>query len=359
MPSVKRPETKAKDSLKKTAARSSPDSMTGEPMRTLPGGETVKKITEFLGDDIDRVDRILQESLQSESELIREVGEYICFTRGKKLRPIVTLLMTRCLNPDRPAPAEVAAAVELIHVATLIHDDVIDKATMRRGRASVNARWGDEVAILMADYLYARAFDLALSSLRPEVLRLLCRVTQKMCEGEMFQLRLPERTFTIRDYFHVIERKTGSLFAGCAALGCMLAGRGNEDVALASSYGNDFGIAFQITDDALDFIARDAQWGKDVGMDVSGGKQTLPFLLAMNEANENDRARMARWMENGREFDEILEMIQRYNGVERALDEARRFADRATDALASLKPVDAQSFEFLNQLPAFVLGRAY
>lgn len=330
-----------------------------DPTRTIPADETVKKITEYLGDELAQVDQILRESLQSESALIREVGEYICFTRGKKLRPIVTVLMTRCLNPERPAPVEVAAAVELIHVATLVHDDVIDKAAMRRGRPSVNARWGDEVAILMADYLYARAFDLALSSLRPEVMRLLCRITQRMCEGEMFQLRIDERNFSKRDYFHVIERKTASLFAGCSALGCMLAGRDSDDVALASAYGNSFGLAFQITDDALDFIARDEQWGKDVGMDVSGGKQTLPFLLAMAEATEDDRRHMAKWMENGKDFGDILELVQRYGGVERALDEARKYADRAAASLAALRPADPQSFEFLSQLPAYVIGRAY
>lgn len=328
-------------------------------MRTLPGSETVKKITEFLADDLARVDRILSDSLKSESSLIREVGEYICFTRGKKLRPILTVLMAKSLAPERPAPVEVAAAVELIHVATLVHDDVIDKAATRRGRPSVNARWGDEVAILMADFLYARAFDLALSSLKPEVLRLLCKVTQKMCEGEMFQLRLPDREFTVQDYFHVIERKTGSLFAACSALGCLLAGGDSEEIALASSYGNDFGMAFQITDDALDFIASDEQWGKEVGMDVSGGKQTLPFLLAMAEASEMDKLRMQKWMKNGHDFDGILELIQRYNGVERALDEARRYADRACDALASLRPADPQSSEHLASLPSYVISRAY
>jgi len=152
---------------------------------TLATEDTVKKITDFLADDLAQVDRILRETIESDSRLIREVGDFIGLSRGKKLRPIMTILTSRAFAPEATPPIEVASSLELIHVATLIHDDVIDKATTRRGMPSINAKWGDDVAILMADFLYSRAFDLALTALRPEFLRMICQVTQKMCEGEI------------------------------------------------------------------------------------------------------------------------------------------------------------------------------
>lgn len=319
----------------------------------------MKKIAESLSSELAGVDAILCETLDSESSLIREVGDYVSFTRGKKLRPMLNLLMAKSMGPRRRAPIEVAAALELIHVATLLHDDVIDRATVRRGKPSVNARWGDAVAILMADYLYARAFDLALSSLRPEVMRVFTRVTQKMCEGEMFQIESRERALSMKEYLHVIQRKTGSLFSACTSLGMLLAGGSDEDISNAGAFGFDFGIAFQITDDALDFAAHDQQWGKNIGMDVSSGQQTLPLILALGEASEQDRRSIETWMQNGRDFHEIFETIQRYNGVERALEHAHRYAEQASSTLELLKPADLETFESLAALPEYVIGRAY
>ncbi len=321
--------------------------------------DAVKSIAEFMAPAVRRVDEILCQSLDSESDLIREVGDYIAFTRGKKLRPMLAMLMTKTLAPDAPAPVEVAAAIELIHVATLVHDDVIDKASMRRGRASVNAKWGDEVAILMADYLYAHAFDLALTSLKPEVMRVLCGVTKRMCEGEMFQLRLDKREFTLEDYYHVIERKTGSLFAASASLGALLAGGSPDQILAARGFGNDFGMAFQITDDALDYVAHDQQWGKDIGMDASGGKQTLPLLLALAEATPEDRAFIEGWTRNGHGLDDIVKMIDRYQGVERAMVKARGYAKRANESLQAMGHVDSPGFEQLASLAPYVVSRAY
>lgn len=333
--------------------------MSSNPPKTIAGDDIVNKITEFMADEMAAVDRILCESLDTESELIQEVGEYIAFTRGKKLRPMMTLLMSKALAPDRPAPTEVAASLELIHVATLLHDDVIDKATMRRGRRSVNARWGDDVAILMADFLYARAFDLALSSLRPEVMRLLCKVTQRMCEGEMLQIKLRDQLTTTREYLDVVQRKTSSLFAACTALGCSLAGRSEEETARASSFGYHFGTAFQISDDVLDFVAHGEDWGKDIGMDVSSGKHTLPVMLALEDASDEDRTFMESWLQNGRDFNLILETIQNYHGLDRALDKAREFADLATEKLQTLEAADAETMDHLGTLPAYVVNRAY
>ncbi len=326
---------------------------------TESGQDTVKIITEFLAPELAQVQQILSETLDSESRLIREVGHFIGLARGKKLRPMITLLTARALAPAIAAPIGVATSLELIHVATLIHDDVIDKAATRRGQPSVNARWGDDVAILMADFLYARAFDLALGSLRPECLKLICNVTQRMCEGEMFQIELREQELTPEDYMLIVERKTGQLFHACAALGAMVAGRSEAEIRAVGEYGRAFGIAFQITDDTLDYIARDERWGKEIGMDVSGGKQTLPLLLALAEASAEDRANIHKHMNNGRDFNAIMETIQRYSGVDRSVEQAREFAQRAADHLNAVRPGDALAFQYLQSLPQYVLGRLY
>lgn len=322
--------------------------------------DLVKRITDFLEEDLASVRAILRGTLDSDSRLIREVGEYISLSQGKMLRPTVVLLVARALAPERPLPHGIAAAMELIHVATLVHDDVIDRAETRRGRPSVNARWGDDVAILMADYLYAHAFDLALAALDPGVMRVVTRVTRMMCEGEMFQIEWRDRELGPEDYFRVVERKTGRLFSACAALGAMHARRPEREVAAAADFGLDFGVAFQITDDTLDFTATDERWGKDTGMDASGCRQTLPILLAMSAAAEAGRA---EYTENGngsgRRVENVSELVRRWNGVERAHEHAQRFCDRAAERLGELSPADPAAFDLLRELPAYLVGRMY
>lgn len=321
--------------------------------------DLVKNVTDFLSVEMTQVQRLLEETLQSDSRLIREVGQYVSLTHGKKLRPLITLLMARMFAPDKPSPVHVGAAVELIHVATLIHDDVIDKAKLRRGRPSVNARWGDDVAILMADYLYARAFDLALQTLSPAVMRVITQVTQKMCEGEMFQIEWRDRPLTAEDYFRVVERKTGQLFSACAALGAMAAGRREADINAARGFGMDFGVAFQITDDTLDYLATDERWGKDIGMDVSGCKQTLPLLMALDGADPEERRRVQALRAGGADFKSLLDFVRARGGVERALEHARGFAQRGLDRLSALNPADPAAFEYLSALPGYVVGRLF
>lgn len=333
--------------------------MTTNPAIVSNATDTVKIITSYLAPELGEVQRLLRETIDSESSTICEVGEFLGLTTGKKLRPAMNLLFARAFAPQKPAPVEIATALELIHVATLIHDDVIDRADTRRGRASVNAKWGDDVAILMADFLYARAFDLALTSLRPEFLKLICGVTQRMCEGEMFQIEMRDRAMTPEDYLHVVERKTGQLFSACAALGAMTSGRGDDEIRAASEYGRAFGIAFQITDDTLDFVASDDRWGKEIGMDVSGGKQTLPLLLAMAEAEDADRQELSKHWNNGRNIESIVNIVQRLNGVDRSIEYARNFTQRAIDQLDRLKFTDDEAAGHLAALPEFVLQRVY
>lgn len=321
--------------------------------------DVVKKITNYLADDLAEVGRILRETIATDSEIIQEVGDYLAITPGKKLRPMLTLLVSKAIAPDRPAPLELAASLELIHAATLIHDDVIDEAETRRGKPSVNAKWGDDVAILMADFLYAGSFNLALSTVEPTVLRSICQVSQRMCEGEMLQIKLRNKTYTTEEYLEIVGRKTASLFSACTALGAHISGADIETVDAARSFGYDFGIAFQITDDILDFTADPDQFGKEIGMDLLGGKQTLPFLLALDGATPQDRSHLERWLTNGRNIDGVLETVERYDGIQRSIEIAREYADRAQQALDRLPVRDTESYDCLASLSPYVLSRTY
>lgn len=291
--------------------------------------------SDSLKKDLLLVDDLISSVHDSESRLIREVGEYLELGRGKKLRPALAILAARACGKSEGDSDVVAVAscVELFHVATLLHDDVIDEARNRRGRPSVNAKWSNSVAILMADYLYASAFDLSLSSMQPEILRLLCQVSQRMCEGEMYQIEKEGQVLTREDYFKIIEHKTARLFSACAGVGAMVANGDGDAVARLSEFGFLFGVAFQITDDTLDYTAADRNWGKPVGGDIAGGKQTLPLIHTLEVASPDDRSALLGMMNNGRDFQGVLSHIEKYNGLDHAREVARDYASRATQSL--------------------------
>ena len=321
--------------------------------------DTIQEISQHLAEELRGVETILQEVVNSESPLIREVGEYICLANGKKLRPMVNVLAARAFGPTGEVSLHLASAMELVHVATLLHDDVIDKAAMRRGKPSVNARWGDDVAILMADYLYASAFDLALEHLEPEPLKLICQVTRRMCEGEMFQIEKRGQWLTAEDYLHLITCKTGYLFSACAALGGSKAGLEPEPMASLAAFGLDFGLAFQITDDALDYTADDDQWGKGVGQDLAAGKQTLPLILTLEDAGEDERGQIETILSQGRDPGPIHESMRRSRAFDRSLEIAREYALQSVGHLEGLEVYDRAAHEFLMSLPEYVLDRKY
>ena len=319
----------------------------------------------YITDDLARVDQQFDEILRSNNSLIADVGAYIRCSPGKKLRPILTLLSAKVFHQASPTQQSephhhaisIAAAIELIHTATLLHDDVIDKASLRRGRPSVNARWGDDVAFLMADYLFSRAFDLVISTLQPEALRILTRVTSKMCEGEMFQIQKRNSFLSQRDYLQIIQNKTAHLFSACAGLGSLVARAQHHDVARMSAFGLNFGMAFQIVDDTLDFIAEGKQWGKAVGNDLAEGKQTLPLIYALRVASPADRDELTRCFNDGRDFSTILRYINKYNAIPYTLSIAESYSTRARNALRPLP--SSISITFLHRLSDFIIHRSY
>lgn len=320
-------------------------------------GNLIEELSDYLAQDLAAVDGYIGSILESDTALVREVGGYVRSTQGKRLRPMLTVLTARACGYRGTDHCKVATALELVHTATLLHDDVIDKAPLRRGLPTVNAKWGDDVAILIADYLYANAFKLAMESLPPAVLSLVCQVTAQMCEGEMFQIEKRDALLTRDDYLRIVRNKTAYLFSACAGLGAALAGIEGEKAQRLALFGLNFGIAFQITDDTLDMVAPDEDLGKLHGTDIRNGKQTLPLIHALEAADPADREDLWACWNNGRDPERIMRHVNKYRGVEKALEEARAFAALAKSQLDWLPP--SRDAEFCLRLSDYVVQRSF
>lgn len=304
-------------------------------------------------DDLALVRSHIDSVFAVEGSLMQEVADYVRGLRGKMLRPAMVALSARAFGYDgfEGGHAHLGAAVELFHVATLLHDDVIDKAELRRGKPTVNARWGDDVAILFADYLYASSFNHALAVLDPEVVQVLTRTTQMMTEGEMYQIEMRGDWLSVTDYFSIIRSKTAYLFSACCGLGAMVAQQDQAVVKRLFDFGLNFGMAFQITDDALDYEAQGDAWGKRVGADLAEGKQTLPLLHTLQSASAEDRQALVAVLNNGRDFDTVHGYVKRYGGIDFSLEKASEFTRTAMDALE-----DFSGNQYIDELKALAEG---
>lgn len=317
----------------------------------------IEQLKSHLKSELEQVEAEILQAIRSGNSLIREVGNYIFATPGKRLRPIITMLSSQ-LFPARPkAITKMAAAMELVHTATLLHDDVIDKAELRRGRPTVNAKWGQEVAILMADYLYSYVFNEVVKEFPPLALSLLTRTTSKMCEGEMFQIQKRNQYLSEPDYLKIIRRKTAYLFSACGALGSLTTNAQPSQIGLLANYGLNFGMAFQITDDTLDFLPPDEKWGKAIANDINEGKQTLPFIYTLQAASDEDRQLMAQFFSDGRNLQSIVGIIKKYQGFDYSLNRASHYAEEAEKNLNSF-PASTPK-QLLTDLSRYIVTRTF
>ncbi len=324
--------------------------------------ETASNLTEnisaHLGADLAAVESHLAEVLKNaRTPLTDEVGAYLRQTAGKRIRPILTLLAHRTAGGEGLGAVPVATAMECVHVASLLHDDVIDQAPLRRGDETVSHRYGSDVAILMGNYLYSHAFQLLLSTADPRPLQILTRATARMCEGEMFQIQIGSRVIGQKDHLRIITDKTAHLIAACTGLGAIVAGADDDAIEALSHCGLELGKAYQIVDDALDYAGADGDWGKVPGTDLREGKWTLPLICAHATASEADRAALLDIWHNGRELSAILEIIGRCGAIEQCFALAREHAHRATEHLDALPPSTA--LDLLRAIPEFVLTRTH
>lgn len=292
----------------------------------------------LVADDLARVNAEILARMQSEVPLIPRIARHIIEGGGKRIRPMLTLAAANMCGYQGTDHALLAACVEFIHTATLLHDDVIDESGQRRGKPTANAVFGNQAAVLVGDFLFARAFQLMVTPGSLEILRILSNASAVICEGEVLQLTTVGNVDTSEEtYLRVIEAKTAALFGAACRVGALLAGHDGEDADALEAYGHHLGIAFQLVDDALDYSPADAKLGKDVGDDFKEGKLTLPVILAHLAGDETERGFWQRTVGRREQTDsdliEAQRLMQRHGTIAATLARAEREGQRAIAAL--------------------------
>ena len=293
-----------------------------------------------------QVDVVIRERLASRVALIDQISRYIVGAGGKRIRPRLVLLFTQALGFDGPERYELAAIIEFIHTATLLHDDVVDESSLRRGRATSNAIFGNAASVLVGDFLYSRAFQMMVTVNRMRVLDVLADATNVIAEGEVLQLmNMHDPDLAVDEYLRVIRYKTAKLFEASARLGAVLAGAETALEESCADYGRSLGTAFQLVDDLLDYDGSSDALGKNVGDDLREGKPTLPLLIAMARGTEPERELIRDAIKHGElhRLDEILAIVRRTGALDATRDAARGEADKARAAIAALPPSDART----------------
>lgn len=294
---------------------------------------------ELMAPEMAEVDGLIRRRLASEVALINQISHYIVSAGGKRLRPMLVLLFARALGFEGRERYELAATVEFIHTATLLHDDVVDESQLRRGRDTANARFGNAASVLVGDFLYSRAFQMMVSVNRMRVLEVLADATNVIAEGEVLQLmNMRDPDLAVEDYLRVIRFKTAKLFEASARLGALLAGAEPAVEAACADYGRALGTAFQLVDDLLDYEGATAALGKNVGDDLREGKPTLPMLIAMSRGTPAQREILRGAIEHGQieRLDEVIDIVRETGALTATRDAARAEVDQARRSLAWL-----------------------
>jgi octaprenyl-diphosphate synthase len=299
---------------------------------------SAKEVFDLVKDDLVLVEKEISRESVASVDAITAIGQYLQEAGGKRLRPSLLLLSAKLIGDGGESAVRLGAVVEMIHAATLVHDDVIDAAQTRRGRPSTNAQWGNHTCVLAGDWLYMQAFHIALRERNFHVLDLLIGLTQMMVEGELLQLdRIGRIDVTEADCMELVDRKTACLFSVCAKLGALVAGADSQTEEKLGEYAWNLGMAFQLVDDVLDFTAREKTLGKPVGGDLREGKVTLPLVYALERAQAEER-RMIERVVADRHYEnvplrQIMALIDKYQGIERVRERAQAFTDKARQVI--------------------------
>ncbi len=317
-------------------------------------------IKALVSGDMNAVNQLIQQSLYSEVALINQLGHYIVNSGGKRLRPVLLLLVARHFGYTGDQHINLAAVIEFIHTATLLHDDVVDSSMLRRGQATANQRWGNEASVLVGDFVYSRAFQMMVKTDSMQVLKILSDTTNIIAEGEVQQLlnrHDPETTKA--SYLEVIRHKTAKLFEAAGRLAAVICERPAAEEEAMASYGRHLGTAFQLIDDALDYNASSETLGKNVGDDLAEGKPTLPLLYAMWHGDEEQSKIIEDAISNGGlgNIEAILQAIESTGAIEYTSRLAHEEADRAIAAIEGMQP--SIYLEAMRNLARFAVERDY
>jgi octaprenyl-diphosphate synthase len=326
---------------------------------SMPAAITGKEFFEMLRDDLAAIEREFGRDTVSGVGAITEIGEYLRGGGGKRIRPALLLLSSKLFDYRGRGAVRLGAVVEIIHTATLVHDDIIDEADTRRGRPAANTQWGNPKCVLAGDWLYMQAFKIAVQERNFRILDTLIDLTQQMVEGELLQMEKLGKLITLDEHFDLIFRKTACLFSVCMRMGAILGGATAEQEESLAQYGLDLGIAFQIVDDVLDLTASESMLGKPVASDLREGKVTMAVIHALERCTARERSRIETVVRE-RAFDgvthaEVLEILNRYGSLEAANQRALQYARLAGNAICSFP--DSEIKRALLWAPEFVVAR--
>ena len=300
---------------------------------------TAREIFDLIQEDLEQVEKKITVESVASVDAVTAIGQYLQSAGGKRLRPALLLLSAKLVGNGGPSAIQLGAVVELIHAATLVHDDVIDTAQTRRGRPSTNVKWGNHTCVLAGDWLYMQAFQIALRERSFQMLDLLIGLTQMMVEGELLQLeRIGHINVSEADCMELVDRKTACLFSVCARLGGLCGHTDAQTQEKLGEYAWNLGMAFQLVDDVLDFTSREKVLGKPVGGDLREGKVTLPLVYAQERATPEERKLVETILEDRTydrvPFQRILALLEKYQGIERVKERAQAFTDKARQTIS-------------------------
>jgi len=311
----------------------------------------VKKIDflTIIQGELKKVEKELWSQVSSAHSLSSEVSKYVFKSGGKRLRPALLLLCAKHYNYNGESTIQLAAAIELIHTASLLHDDVVDEATLRRGTASVNSVWGNRISILVGDFLFAKASAILSRYTKYEVIKIVSNTMLKMVEGELLQMsKNKNHGTTEKDYIEIIDKKTADLLSIACKIGASLGGAKPAEINSWSNFGKYFGIAFQIIDDTLDYSSTENEFGKAIGNDLKEGKLTLPLIHVLKTCSKKEHKKVLHY---------IQKLINKYNSIDYAKKKAMEFSQIAVNELKKLKPSEARYA--LERLSEYIIERRF
>jgi octaprenyl-diphosphate synthase len=324
--------------------------------------ESLKPLLDLVQADMDGVNRIILDKAVSDVDLIPELAHHLIDSGGKRLRPMLTIASAKLAGYEGQGHIRLAAAVEFMHTATLLHDDVVDESDTRRGKPTARLLWSNQASVLVGDFLLGQAFRMMVDVGSLPALKILSNAAAVIAEGEVMQLAAAKKTSTTEDeYLAIINAKTAALFAAAAEVGAAIAGRPADEQAALRSYGRNLGIAFQLVDDALDYAGETSRLGKSVGDDFREGKITLPVILSFRRGTEEERGFWRRTLTDGNvgagDLEHAQNLMRRHRAMEATFERARHYGSIARDALAIFE--DGRTRSALEDVVAFCISRAH
>ena len=321
------------------------------------------ELKNLVGDKLDKVDQLIKLKLTSEINLIHKMTDHHLSSGGKRIRPLLTLASAKlCGYMDGKRDINLAACIELIHSATLLHDDVIDNSDLRRGIKTTNSIWGNQSSVLVGDYFFSRCFEMMVEDESVEILKLLSSTSSTIAQGEVLQLEHKGEVDVLEEtYFKIINMKTAALFAAATRVGACITNKNKKEKDALESYGKNLGMAFQIADDALDYHSQDVFFGKKVGKDFYEGKITLPLIIIYQRANDEEKNFLLEMFKKEKrsedDFSETLALINKYKAVQTSLKRAEYFVNVSCDALGTFG--ESTEKKILQNLTGFSLNRSF